>query len=164
MEQVAVDPASYFPALFTVKIGETLQEYLTDCHIILRPVRTEDATNSVGIYSATWMPDDNSHEIGSYGPTIQRYLIKIQNVVSAFSEAEGRALHSNIAKMIRVILYRDPVLRVALLGLAETMLSGVERVTKFNVARQDFLSSKIGASFIYLATTDVLIETETTFL
>lgn len=161
----AENPAGYFPGAFLNHIEASLARYLPKTNIQLRPIRTEDSGNSIGIYSASWLPDQDSYEIGNgYGPTCNYYMIKIQNVVKSANETMGRALFTNVAKMIRVILVRDPDFRVALLGLTEEMLSTKERVSKFSVTRQDYLSTRIQATFLYLATTDLLIETETTFL
>ena len=74
----------------------------------------------------------------------------------------GRREFAADCRSVRAILYRDEGLRVALGGLTEALFGSVERVMKYNLARQDFLASRLDIGFTYLCTTDVVIQTETT--
>lgn len=159
-----LNPAGYFPGSFLNIFQQLIERHLPNHAVLLRPARNTDPVAAVGIYAASWVPDTDSFQIGQYEPAINHYLIKLQNIQKSFDEEMGRAVFTAAAKVIRVILYRDPDLRVQLLGLQEEILRSVERVTKYNVLRQDFLSSKLGATFFYLATTDIMIETESTAL
>jgi len=95
-------------------------------------------------------------------PTLAVYNLRIQNLVKAFQAADGLALFTLHAKMIRSILYRDPDLRLQLLSLSEVVLSSTERVMKYGVARQDFLQAQLPDAFTFLCNTDFTVETETT--
>lgn len=158
------NPTEYFPARFASEIRKSLEDLLADHQIVLRPLRSTDPSNVVGIFPGSWVPSNETAMIGQYEVPISTYIIKIQNMIKHLDEAQGRAMFSAIAKAIRAILYRDPDLRVRLGGLEEQMLSTVERVKRYGVSRQDFLSNEVPGAFVFLAITDVFIETETTAL
>jgi hypothetical protein len=85
-------------------------------------------------------------------------------MVKSLEEQEGRVAFTLHAKMVRAILYRDPDLRVRLGGLQEELLSTAERVKRYGVMRQDFLTNELQGTFVFLASTDLFVETETTAL
>lgn len=161
---IVVNPAGYFPGTFVNEIARSLQEFMPTHSVQTRPVRNTDPPRSVGVFSVSWRADVESFGIGQVEPTLNRYVVRVQNVAKGFDEGEVMAAFTNDAKTIRVILYRDLDLRVRLSGLQEAFMSSVERVHKMQVLGQDYLSTRLTAEFMHVATTDVLIETETTFI
>lgn len=157
-----VNPVSYFPNNMVPKIISALTAYIPLATYVERPCLQLDPSGCIGVYPTEWTADDDSYEIGQYGPTCSYYMLRVDNIVKALSEEAGRAQHSNIAKMIRVILYRDPDLRVALLGLSETILGVKEQVSKYRVIKQQYLASRINATFYYMAQTTIRVETSST--
>ncbi len=145
-----------------VEVFQTLyKERMPDHEIITRPVRIADPNLSLGIYVMDWMPDMSSLQIGQEEPALARYRIRLQNLIKHTDEQEARGLFATSAKIVRVILVRDPALRVRLTELQEEILNSRERLLRFGVAQQSFLNNKIDRSFTFLATTDVWVETET---
>lgn len=161
--EATFNPAGYFPGVFVNEIAKSLQEWMPSHAVQTRPVRNVDPPRSIGVFSVSWRADQESFMIGQAEPTLSRYVVRIQNVAKGFDEGEVMAAFANDAKTIRVILYRDTDLRVRLGGLQEAFMTSVERVTKMQVLGQDYLSTRLTAEFMHVATTDVLIETETTF-
>lgn len=159
------NPLPYFPATFVRAIRESLERYMPNNFIVERPLHMEDPSGVVGIYAEEWVADQDSYVMGGQLETVVSvYGLRIRNVVKATDEEAGRALFANDAKTIRVILYRDPDLRLRLGGLQESMMSTVERFKKFRVMRQEYASARMSGVFQYVATTEVAIETETTLL
>lgn len=157
-------PAEYFPQKFVDEIAGSLRDLLDDHNVVTRPLRQTDLNNSIGVYAAMWAADDSSQEIGQREPTEARYTIRVQNMVKSMVEQDGRAAFSLNAKLVRAILYRDGTLRVRLEGLQEELLGTAERVKRYKVMKQDFLTSELQGVFIFLASSEVWIDTETTAL
>lgn len=159
------NPVAYYPAVFVKLIAESMERNLPECEglVVQRPVAAEDASMTLGVFPATWTTDTETYQLGQFEPTQNEYVIRIQSMVKASDDAVGRALFSNLAKMIRVILVRDPELRVRLLQSSESLLSSVERVDGYAVTRQDYLDGRVGMAFMFLATTTVTVRTHTTF-
>ena len=130
--------------------------------IELRPLRPTDPNGSIGLYVANWAADMNSMLIGQYEPQLGSTTIQIQNLIKHGEEVAGQELFYQEAKMIRVMLYRSNPLRVSLGGLEELVAGTHERVKKYNITRQVFTPGQLGGVFMFFATTDLVIETETT--
>lgn len=160
----ALNPLPYFPTAFVDAVVSSLQANLPNNIVLHRPLRSEDPGGVIGVWAENWVADEDSFVMGQNDPVVTRYLVRVRNLIKATDEEYGRGIFSVEAKAIRVILYRDPDLRVRLAGLQEEMMSTVERVKKYTVARQDYMSAQMSGAFNFLATTDVRIETETTLL
>lgn len=130
--------------------------------VITRPVRFTDPSLSLGIYALDWRPREDSAFIGQQEPSLNLYRFRIQSLVKHTSEEEARTLYTTHAKMVRVILYRDNALRVRLAELQETLLGSVERFQRFGIQSQGYLNNELRGNWVYLATTDLWVETETT--
>ena len=159
------NPTAYFPAVFVDLLAESMERNLPECEglVVGRPVAGEDASMTIGIFSAQWTTDEETYQLGQFEPTQNQYVIRIQSMVKSSDDVVGRALFSNLAKMIRVILVRDTELRLRLLQSSESLLSSNERVDGFVVTRQDYLDGRVGMAFMFLATTYVTVRTHTTF-
>lgn len=132
-----------------------------------RPLRESDPNTSCGVFAATWEPDTDSIEMrgGSNPapsePTIQTYMLGVQAFVKDFDEERGLARHSVLSKMIRSMLYRDTPLRVGLSALSVTMNDSVERVQRWGIRQQRYLSNDIDGNFLFLSTLEFWLDTET---
>lgn len=162
--QEVVNPKSGFPWVFAEEIIKTFQVWLPNHLVVPRPLRMQEAPRSIGVYPATWQEDEDSHLIGQSEAANNRYLMKIQVMTKHLEELIGRALFANDTKLVRVILYRDPELRVRLLSLQEELLESKEMVQKYRVVRQTFDTADLAGSFVFLSTTDLLIESSTTYI
>lgn len=128
--------------------------------IVGRPLRPTDYTGMVGIFATVWQPDD--FEIGQFDPAVTRYGLSIQSLAKNATEEEGIAEHSRLAKKIRVMLYRDADLRVQLGQLRTTDDGFTERTQRWGVTQQRYLSGELEGQFMFLAVTDLWLETEIT--
>src|ERR1700752_2892664 len=151
---------AYFPMAVIDVLHDRFKEMLTDREIVDRALRPTDPPRSVGMFPTDWFPDVDSHEIGGREPTLGRYTYRIQTLVKHTNEEEGRALYAKDAKIIRAILYRDAELVTRLTGLQEITLGGIERVKRWGVRNQRYLNNELQGQFIFLATTELWLETE----
>lgn len=158
------DPALYFPDVFVNEIAKALQDHLPDCAVVPRPLGAEDVSMSIGVFTQDWNADEDTYVMGQFEPVEASYVIRVQCMVKALNHSDGRRAHSNLAKAIRVILYRDTTLQLRLRESSEELLSSIERVNKFAVTRTEFLSGRAGTNFMFMATTYIRIGTSTTFL
>ena len=158
------DPELFFPDVFVQEIAKAIQLHMPDVMVVPRPLGAEDPSMSVGVFSESWAADEDTYVIGQFEPTEATYTIRVQSMIKALNHADGRRAHSNLAKAIRVILYRDTTLQLRLRESSEELLSSIERVNKFAVTRTEFLSGRAGGSFMFMATTYIRIGTSTTFL
>lgn len=134
--------------------------------ILRRPLRESDPVQSIGVFGSQWFPDEESLEMrsipsGVQEPTLQSYLIAIQAFVKDMDEERGLATHSVLSKMIRSMLYRDEELRLRLRALTVTMQGSTERMMRWGIRSQRFLSNELSGSWLYLSTLEFWIETET---
>lgn len=138
----------------------------TDLWVTKRPLRESDPNQSVGIFAAQWLPEENSYEmvaapVGRHEPTLQQYFITVQAFVKDMDEERGLATHSVLSKMIRSMLYRDDPLRVALGSLSVTTDNSIERTQRWGIRQQRYFSNELSGSWLYLSTLEFWLETET---
>lgn len=137
-----------------------LETHMVDHTIIDRPLRYADPARSIGIHVAEGTPLAQTQQIGQYEPSVERYQFRIQNLVKHSNETMGKAWFALDAKSIKAVLYRDPALRLRLASLDEEILGTRETAKQWGVTRQRFLSNELRSQFIYLASTDFWLETE----
>lgn len=126
--------------------------------VVKRPLKPTDPNGAAGVYAVSWNPE--GYQIGQYDPAVTQYLFAIQTFVKHGDDEGGVALHSRLAKRVRVMLYRDDELRVRL-GTLYTDESGIiERTQKWGVRTQRYLSNELQGTFMYLAVTEMYLETE----
>jgi hypothetical protein len=153
-----------FPDTFVSLVADHISSVLTDKIVVTRPVRETDPSETIGIFPTSWRPDDMSAQIGQMEMGLSRYTLTIQNIVKSMDEVEGRRRFSLHAKLLRAILYRDDGLRVLLGGLEEELMGTKERVKRYGIVSQNFVSNEFPGAFIYLGVTEFYVETETTLL
>lgn len=128
--------------------------------VLGRPLRMADPNASVGVFSVEWLPGEMG--IGQpQEPIDGRYSVTIQLLVKHMNEEEALAQHSVLSKSIRVMVYRDAGLRVRLPQLSEASSGVIERVLKWGVRSQRFLSNELDKQFLFLSSTEVVVTTST---
>lgn len=146
-------------ALITARITTAVD---ADLGVFKRPLRPTDATQSVGVFPLNFAPFDDSIEIQSLQPTINRYAIVIQSFAKDFVEEDGIVVHSILSARLRSMFYRDPALHAGLTALQVTMNNSLERMQRRGITVQRFLSNEgQGGLFQYTAWLETWLETET---
>lgn len=132
-------------------------------NVVLRSLNTTDKNGTVGIAVDDWTPMDwEMAGAGSQEPTTQRYTLSIQHLVKYGKQEEGKRIHREVAKAIRLMLYRDPDFQVSLRTLHVTEDSRKERTLRFNITDQRYASNEAGAAgFLFMSVTNIAVETET---
>lgn len=148
-----------FPYNVVDIVAEAAQARDGEAVIVKRPVHEEDPSKTVGIFAQDWTPTDD--EIGGMGPTISRYLYRLQVMIKAGNEEEGQRDHAILSKSLRSMLYLDSDLEVAYASLTETMDGLRESFSNRGVLTQRFFSSEMGRTFVYLSTIDLWVDTVT---
>lgn len=149
-----------FPMNVVDEIVDRLPTLMPDHTVVGRALKMIDPAQSVGVYPVNWDAIESSQQIGQEEPALQRYLYRVQNMVRSGEEDFGRQMFSFDSKTIRVVLYRDPVLRVRLPLLTEELLDSRETVKRWGVGRQQFLNTELQSEFTFVAQTDFWVETE----
>jgi hypothetical protein len=157
-DQPAAPVVKDFPENFVEVLKDTLTAIDISDHILGRPLKPTDPSGSIGVFAVDWTPVDA--QIGQYDPAVTRYMLSIQSFVKHGSEQEGVALHARLAKKVRVMLYRNEDLRVRLSSLSVVEDGVTERVQRWGVEIQRYLSNEIDNNFMFLASTECFIETE----
>ena len=154
---------SEFPENILDLISRRILFYFEDEYtVVRRPVRVMDPALTIGLFSEMWAPVADSYEIGSFEPVLGRYNIRVQLMVKAADEVEGRRKYTVDSKALKVILYRDPTIRLELTQLQEELLDTVERLKRFGIVGQRYLNNEVAGEMVYLSTTTCWIETEFT--
>lgn len=134
-----------------------------------RPLRPTDPNYSLGVYATIWQPNEDSYEIGHLGsgfdsgpnePTVSTYQIGIQILVKDSDTARALAVGSLLNRRIRSVLYRNAALRLALASLYTTEDSVTERLKRWGIRSQRFMSNDIEGKFVFISVLDMFIETE----
>lgn len=127
-----------------------------------RPIRETDYTQSISVIPSLWVPDEDSFEMAGdkNEPTIQRYTIAIEALVVDMDEERGLATHALLSSLVRLMLYRNPAIRVGL-PMLEVDLSGYrEKLARWGISQQRFANNQIGKNFVFLSTVDFWFETD----
>jgi hypothetical protein len=129
--------------------------------IVIRSLNTTDANGTLGISPDDWAPLE--FEMGGdapFEPTLQRYTISLQHVVKHGNEEEGQRIHREVAKALRLMLYRDPDFQVSLRSLYVKEGTRKERTQRFFITDQRYAQNQAGTMFLYMSVTTVSVETE----
>lgn len=130
---------------------------------LLRPLRPNDPNNSIGIIPVDWTPVPNSVLMGGGPPvpTLQTYNFRIHLLIKHTDEQLGRRAYAEASKKLRVMLYHDPTLQVALGELVEVESNRTERFMRSGIRNQRFLNNELSGQFIFLSATEYWAETQT---
>lgn len=154
--------------MLDVMIGRLLERYPDRKDMIVaRQLRPNDADLAIGVFPVDWLPVEDSYEMAGrltgapWEPTLSRYTFRLQVMVKDTDDEQGRRRYGIEAKNLRSILYRDQELPVRLRALKETDLESVEQVKRYGIRNQRYLNNEMQGIWLYLAVTDLWIETET---
>lgn len=136
-----------------------------DCSVVKRPMQISDADQTIAITAIDWAPEINTTEISGWSPgepTVQIYKIVIQGLIEDMDEAAGLARNSAFAKLLRDMLYKNKVLRIALQKLEVKDQAGqvIERTLSWKVHSQKLANNEVNGSFMYLSTLELWFKTQ----
>lgn len=148
----------------TLMLGRILF-YDEDISPFQRMLTTKDPNISVGVFPSTHMPDNDSHEMNGLGgmsePPLQRYQIGLHVLTKDSERSRGLATHTAYARLVRMVLYRDQILRVGFGQLTVTDSWGTESFRRGWINSHRYLSTEIGNNTLaYLSVLDFTLETE----
>ncbi len=157
---------SCFPNNAVLAIRDTMQGIDEALFVTTRQLRPSDPNEALGVFAMQWNPNEDSYELRGteFGaePTVQRYNIGVQCAVKDMDEERGLNRHAAFAKTVRAMLYRDPDLAVSLRSLTVSLLGETERTMRYGIRTQRYMSTEIEGTWLYLATLEFWLETETT--
>ena len=158
-----------FPNNVVMLLEMRLPSIDPEIEVFRRPLRDTDPIQAFGVFATLWTPNEDSYEFGTpaanvyaHHPTLQNYTISIQGLVKDMDPESGLAKQSVMAKRLRAMLYRDAPLRVGLTSLASQLGGLTERLQRWGVRQQRFISNEVQGQWMYLSTLDLWIETEET--
>jgi hypothetical protein len=160
-----IDPSAglEFPNNFVYCLAEVYPALDPDITVQKRPLRPSDPNYSVGVYGSLWQPDEESYEIGHLAPgepTLSIYQVGVQSLIKDGDTQRGLAISSILAKRLRVVLYRNQPLRVALGSLYVEDDGFRESMRRWGVRSQRFMSNDIEGTFVTISVMDLWMETE----
>lgn len=135
-----------------------------DIKVFRRPLRSSDPAQSVGVYSQTKLPDNQSIEFHSTEPTIRRYNCILQGVVVDSNEENCINIHSIMAQRLWRMIFHDQPLRVGLTSLVVDADNTRERFQRWGLVQQRYLSNEVQGNFISTSWIEWWFETETVAL
>lgn len=164
-----IDPLSSpdFPNNVVKILATVLPSVDSDCLAFDRPLRPTDPDYGIGVFAQVWSPEEDSYEMkgspspGPNEPTLSRYQIGIQTLTKHGDTDQGLAISSILAKRVRVVLYRNQPLRLLLAGLSVSDSTSSERMKKWGIRNQRFMSNEIDGKYMFLSVLDFYFETET---
>ena len=142
-----------------------ITSYDDDINPFQRMLTTSDPNTSVGVFPSIWLPDEDSFEMKNQGgpnePTLQRYQIGLHILTKDSDRLRGLATHTAYARHVRMVLYRDNLLRLGLGQLTVTDSWGTESFRRGWINSHRYLSTEIGNNTLaYLSVLDFTLETE----
>jgi hypothetical protein len=133
-----------------------------DIQVFRRQLRPTDPVQCVGVFPITYVTNDQSTEIRSVQPTLNRYGVVVQSLVKEYNEEDGISIHSILSYRLRSMFYRDAPLHAGLTTLSVTMNNGMERMQRRGITTQRYMSNEVQKVFTFTSWLEVWLETETT--
>ena len=160
-----IDPAleSVFPGNVIECLVTVLPGVDEDAYVLTRPLRPTDPNYSIGVYAATWTPNEDSHEIGhtpAPEATLNNYQIGVQTMIKDSDPERGLTIGTIFARRVLSVLYRNEPLRLALGSLYVEDGASRESMKRFGVRSQRFMSNDIEGNFVFVSVLEFWIETE----
>jgi len=158
-----------FPNNFVACLAIVLPGIHAECSLQTRPLRPTDPNYSLGVYATLWQPNEDSYEMGHLGgtgdsgpnePTLSTYQVGIQVLVKDSDTPRALAISSLLNRRVRSVLYRNNDLRLALAGLYTTEGSVTERLKRWGIRSQRYMSNDIEGTFVFISVLDTWLETE----
>jgi hypothetical protein len=134
--------------------------------VFMRPLRSTDPMQCIGVSAVSGTPDPRSQEMRTIGglssiePTVARYTYAVQAMVVDGDEELGMKYHAILATRVKMVLLRDQVLHDALVSLSVAFGGVTERLKRFGCEDIRYINHEIGGSYHYVATLFLWIETE----
>lgn len=152
-----------FPNNAVILMGDALKAIDEDVPVHRRRLTSLDEVQCIGIFAQQWMPRDDSYEMqGTQGmPTVQIYEISLMCLVKDMDEEVGMMAHAELTKLAHKTIMRDSILRDSLRALRTDLYGERERLLNWRIETARYLSEEVGREFIYLSTSTVRLETET---
>jgi hypothetical protein len=163
------DVEAVFPNNFVEVVSVVLPGIATEVTLQKRPLRPTDPNYSLGVYATIWTPNQDSYEIGHLGgggdigpsePTLSEYQFGVQVLVKDGDSSRALAIGSLLNRRVRSVLYRNADLRQALAGLYAVEDGVTERLKRWGIRNQRYLSNDVEGSFVHVSVLDGYIETE----
>jgi len=131
--------------------------------VVLRNVMLMDVNGTLGIALDNWIPLEwEMAGQGTQEPTTSTYAFSIQHLVKWANAENGERIHREVAKAVRLMLYRDPDLQLSLRSLYVQEESRKERMLRYHVTNQRFGTTEaVNGTFVFMSITELLCETET---
>ena len=152
---------------YVEQVCDLLKTYIMNVkgveNIVLRSLNMVDPNGTLGISVDDWTPIEwEMTGSGMSEPTIQMYTLSIQHFVKWGNAEEGERIHREVAKAVRLMLYRDPAFQVSLRALVVQEDQRKERTQRFNITDQKYASNDAGNNiFMFMSVTVLTVETET---
>lgn len=131
--------------------------------IYRRPLNNGDSDGSIGLYPVVWNPDEDSTEMRGRVPmlpTMQRYPIVIDSLVTDPDEWSGIRAHSYFAQLIRHELFNSEHLEAVLPGMSTTLRGSVEMCSRYGVESQTYMHTSTDSMFTFMARTTFFVDTQ----
>lgn len=135
-----------------------------DMRIFLRPLRSTDPDQSIGISAGVWVPDKATQEMNASMqnlPTEQEYTVLIQSLVKHADEEAALNIHSVVASRIRSMLYTDSLLQLGFSQLSVASGGRTEQAMRWGPRTQRFISNEVSGTFIQSSITEFCLYTAT---
>lgn len=130
--------------------------------VVKRSLNSLDVHGTLGVCLDQWQPIDYEMiGLGVMEPSTAQYTFSVQHVVKWGTQEDGEKLHREVAKAVRLMLYRNPELQVSLRSLVVDEDDRRERFQKLRVTDQRYASNEMKGTFVFLSVTELVIETET---
>ncbi len=156
-----LDKPTTFPGIFAWDLYDYFPDNLDEAdQFVLRPVRPEDPSRTVGIVAEDWEPSPNAYETGRDEPLLGQYVLTIWAFVKHLNEEEGIQEHGVLARNIRRMLAGDTTLLGTLRAEVDDYGTGTEYVQRIRLVNQKFLSNEVNGTHMYLSVSRLMIETE----
>lgn len=160
---MSIDPNTpVFPNNIVKTLSPRIQAIDADFTVLNRPLRPTDPNFSVGVFSTEWVPDEQSFEMGNepQTPTLGNYYVGIQTLVKSPDTDLGLFASGIFIHNVRMMLYRDSVLRGQLTSLVTTDMWGTESLRRYGTQRTGYISNEIDGTFLSVSSMDLFFETE----
>lgn len=137
-----------------------------ETEVVKRPLDPTDADQTISVVAVDWSPDQKSIEMGKQRnpkeSTIQRYGIVIQGLINDGDEERAIARHTVFSSEIRRMIYRHPVLQVALPQLTVESDRVRESISSWGVNSQRWMVDRRSSSFIFMSALEFWFTTTNT--
>lgn len=153
-----------FPNNVVILMADRYEEIDDTLTVLRRPLRISDPNFTLGVFSTTWTPEQNTGQIMGVDFSrefmLEQYIIRTQILVRNSDEEDGLTQQSVLAELVRSILVDDIAFRQQLGGLTATITNTTKRLQRWWTRNGTYLSGEVKGQNLYLSTLDTMIEVE----